>query len=253
MNEFYSICKEDADPENEYQMQNLGKQTIMAVIGKQVRGDWGESRSCQSQTFYKDTVPEDYDDAFVLKLTSVKPPYDLYKVLDYHLSYYINTNHGDKDRFLKQIKYVILPIIQKRKSLDVYMELITEWIKKNDMNTKNNKTADITLNIGDINAPTQFQLNSDNSSQSQEIYYNKEDIKELFELLKKDIEKINEEFKEEFQYEIESAIKQLNKGKDIRNRLFTIGSLIKEVGINLFANLLASPIYSLMKPFLGIK
>jgi hypothetical protein len=252
MNEFYSIAEEGREPENSLQLRNLGKQTVMGIIGKSIRGDWGERRS-QSQTYYKETTSEDYDFVFANKLTGSKPPYELCDVLDYHLAFYVNKNNGDALKFVKQIKYVVLPIIKKRKDKDAYIEIISEWINQHEMKPKpKEQKAIITMNIENINAPAQFQLNSDNSHQSQQISYSQDNIRELFDLLKKDIEKINSDLKDDFQLEIESALKQLNKGKGIGNRLLTIGTFIKDVGINTFANLVAAPIFELMKPALGL-
>ncbi len=252
MNEFYSISQENEKPQSVYQLKNLGKQTIMAIVGKPVRGDWGERHSYESQTFYRDTTAEDYDNEFVRKLMGIKPPYDLYKILDYHLNHYLTTKGGDKLRFIKQIRYVVLPIVKKRKNSDVCVELILDWINEIEMKKDNKKQSDFTLKIGEINAPTQLQVNSDNSTQKQQISYTKEDVKKLFDELKKDIESFNDELKEEFQIEIDSALKQLNKGKNIGSRLLTIGSLIKDIGISVFANLIASPIFEMMKPTLGL-
>lgn len=251
MNKFYSIAEEGREPDNEYQLQNLGRQTPMGVIGKSVRGDWGERRS-QSQTFYKETTSEDYDFVFANKLTDSKPLYELCGVLNYHFEFYVNNNNGDPLKFVKQIKYVVLPIIKKRKDKDAYIEIISEWIDEHEMKPKpKEQQANITMNIENINAPAQFQLNSDNSHQSQKISYSKENIQELFDVLKKDIEKLNSDSKEDFILEIEKALKQLKAGKDVKGRLLTIGSLIREVGINVFANLLAAPVFELMKPALG--
>ncbi len=252
MTEFYSINAENENPQNDYQLQNLGKQTIMAVIGKSVRGDWGEERNYQSQTFYRDTTSDDYDNAFANKLLDIKPPYDLQKILDYHLDFYLTKKHGDKLKFIKQIKYVVLPIIKNRKNNDIYVELILDWINEREMKKQKGKQSAITLKVENINAPTQFQVNSDNSSQTQQVSYTENNVREFFDELKKDIEVLNAELKDDFQIEIDNALKQLNKGNNINSRLLTIGSLIKEVGINVFTNLIASPIFELMKPILGL-
>ena len=108
------------------------------------------------------------------------------------------------------------------------------------------------INIGDINSPTQFQQGSDNSNQTQEIIYSQENINELFTLLKADFDKLSIDVREDLKSEIEYASKQLDKGKSVKTQLLNIGGLVKDVGINVFANLLASPIFEVIKPTLGL-
>lgn len=108
------------------------------------------------------------------------------------------------------------------------------------------------ITVGDINSPTQFQQGSTHSSQAQEITYSQENISKLFTLLKADIEKLNVELKEDLKSEMDYALRQLGKGKSIKTQLSNIGGLIKDVGINVFANLIASPIFEIMKPALGL-
>ena len=56
MNEFYSISQENQKPDDEYQLKNLGKQTIMMIVGRPSRRNyWGENESPQSQKFYIET------------------------------------------------------------------------------------------------------------------------------------------------------------------------------------------------------
>jgi small-conductance mechanosensitive channel len=102
------------------------------------------------------------------------------------------------------------------------------------------------------NATAQIQQNTNHSNQTQNLTYSKENIEELFSLLKSDLERLNEEQREELKLEIENAIKQLEKGKDIKSRLHTIGGLIKDIGIEVFVSLVASPIINSLKPILGI-
>jgi hypothetical protein len=253
MNEFYSISQENQKPDDEYQLKNLGKQTIMMIVGRPSRRNyWGETESPQSQKFYRDTNEEDYDRLFANKLLKCRPPYDLEKILDYHLNYYVEIRKGEKLRFLNQIKFVILPIIKEKNNKEIYDELITNWLENNNMTTKKEKAAKVNLKIRDINAPMQIQMNSDNASQSQQISYDKDDILELLNLLKQDIENLNTDSKEDFELEIENAIKQLNKGKKVETRLLTIGSMIKEIGIGIFVNLVSSPLFEIIRPILGI-
>jgi hypothetical protein len=108
------------------------------------------------------------------------------------------------------------------------------------------------ISIGDINSPTQFQQGSNHSFQTQEIAYAKENINELFVLLKSDFDKLSINVREDLQSEMEYASKQLEKGKNVKTQLLNIGGLLKDVGINVFANLIASPIFEIIKPALGL-
>jgi hypothetical protein len=109
-----------------------------------------------------------------------------------------------------------------------------------------------TIHVGDVSSPIQIQQNSSNSSQTQNIEISQAEFNEFANMLKKDIQHLGNEHKEEFNTEIEYAQKQLAKGKSISVQLKNIGGLIKDVGINVFANVLASPIYEMLKPFLGL-
>jgi len=246
MNEFYSIPENNKELVNEYQIRDLGEKRISMILGSSSN----RGRESSSSKIYKKVTTEDYDIQFARKLTTFKPPYDLEKVLDYHLSYYVNSGN-QKEKFIKHIKYVIIPIVEKRKQNKIYIELITNWIN-HKMGEKKEETGNIILKTGDINSPLQVQINSDNSTQSQTIKYSNEDIFKLFEFLKNDLHKIENDLREDLQTEIENASKQLDKGNDIKNRLLTIGGLMKDVGIGVFTNLIASPIYQMVKPHLGL-
>lgn len=256
MNEFYSICTDGEDPKDEYQLKNLGNQVVSSIISIPVSGEWN-SRGCYRRIKnYKKTTSEDYDKLLVNKLTRIKPSYDLYKILDYHLKYYLSKNDGDKSRFLDQIKYVVLPIIRKKKDNDIFIELISEWIT-NQKPKIQDKQSNSNISIGEINAPTQITVNSDNSLQYQQLSFSKEDIIEFIQELKKDInsskEELKTELKDEFQNEINNTLKQLNNNEDVSGRLLTIGTLIKDVGIGVFTNLISSPIFEAMKPLLELQ
>jgi hypothetical protein len=108
-----------------------------------------------------------------------------------------------------------------------------------------------TISLGD-NSTAQIQQNTTNSNQSQQINYSKENIAELFNLLRQDLIKLNSEQADELKTEIENAVKQLDKGKDIKTRLLTIGGIIKDIGIEVFVGLASSPIASMLKPLLGL-
>jgi rRNA maturation endonuclease Nob1 len=108
------------------------------------------------------------------------------------------------------------------------------------------------ITLRDINSPTQFQQGTKKSTQMQEIKQASEDIKELFNLVQADIKNLSINIQDEFKSEINYAVRQLEKGKDITTQLLNVGNLIKDVGINVFANLLASPIFEILKPSLDL-
>jgi hypothetical protein len=250
MNKFYSISEANTEPINSYQLKNLGEQTISMIFGSSSRGGFYGERESSSNAIYRKVTSEDYDTQFANKLTSINPPYDLENILNFHLNYYLSQNNV-KETFIKHIKYVIIPIVEKRKNSNTIVELITIWIN-HQMGKRKENIGKITLKTGDVNSPIQFQINSDNSSQSSSIAYSNDDISKLFTLLEKDLVKLKKVDSEDLLSEIKSAKKQLEKGKDIKTRLLTIGELIKDTGIGVFTNLVSSPIYELVRPLLGM-
>lgn len=246
MNEFYSIGEETSEPKDSFQLKNLGTKKPFITIGG--RRSWDGSIN-DSETFYTNISTEDYDRLFVDKLTKIKPPYEINKLLDYHLKYYLSKNIGLKDKFLKHVKYVVIPEVKKKKDKEVYTDLINEWLKENTEPMKDNVNK---LNIGDINAPTQIVIDSNGAVQNQTVNYSSESILELFELIKADLKNMESDLKDELLIEVENATRHLQNNKDITSRLKTIGVLIKDIGINVFANLAAAPLYDHIKPLLGM-
>ena len=253
MNNFYSIKGISDCLEHRYQLKNLrdtrqGMSTGVygrdSFSGRDIK--WSDSSSIKINS-------RDYDNLFVQTLMNINPPYDIEKFLDYHFKYFINKEEGEAEMFLKQIKYVVLPIVQKRKNNEVYLELINKWLEEKGMNFNNKSKNNMTIiKIGDVNAPMQIQQNVNGSQQTQQINYSKENITELFSLLRKDIEKLNTDLSDEFKTEMDYAIKLLNKDKDIKSPLLNIGSLIKSVGVSVFSNIFSSPIIEIIKPWLGL-
>jgi hypothetical protein len=252
MVEFYSIDINGRELKSLYQLPNLGDECASVTIGKRRNEFWGSNGTPPSKTYHRKVVPEDYDRNFVYMMIAIKPPYEIDNFINFHLNYYLSIQNSSKDKYIKHIKYVILPIVKEIKDKAVYVDLINEWVEKNDVINNHEKAPIMSIiNTGDIHAPVQFQQGVSNSKQTQEINYKTEDIKELFLSIKKDIETLNTSIVNEFSTEIEYALKQIEKGKDIKPQLKNIGQLIKDVGINVFANLVASPIYESIKPLLG--
>ena len=255
MNPFFDISKEKDLPAESHQLRDLGNQRIYASFGKRTRGEWGERGTYQSSNVYTDVTTADYDNQFISKLVRVRPVYEMDKLINHHFNYYISQNPQQKKEFLKHMRYEIFPALRKRTSNEAYIQLFEEWL--DNQSPKPNKdtmpnTVNNTINVGNVNAPTQFQQNSDHSVQTQQNHYQKEQIKEAFELLSRDIQNVNEQIRNDFAIEMDYAIAQLEKDKDIKPQLLSIGSLMKDVGINTFANLLAAPVYEFIKPFLGL-
>jgi hypothetical protein len=249
MNEFYSIAKEGTEPQNDFQLQNLGTRTVRAIIGKPVRNSiWGNDNEPRSQTFYRDTTSEDYDGLFACKLIECRPPYKLSEIIDYHFKFYTTQTKGGREKYIMQIRYVVLPMIKKRKNTEVHVELIEEWLDK----MAKKKKSPTNIKIGNINAPAQFLVNSDNSNQTLKIAYRENDVKDLLKNLRLDSEKLGGTLPEEFADEIEKTLKQLEGNKNVKGRLLTIGEMIKDVGIGVFTNVISTPAFEALKPFLGL-
>lgn len=251
MNKFYSIKGISDCLEHPYQLKNLGKTRNGMSIGVYGRDSFSGRNIKWSDSSYIKITSKDYDNLFAETLTKISPPYHVDRFLNYHLNYFITKEQDEKKEFFKQIKYVIIPIIQKQKNNETYIDLINQWLDENGMNdiTKNKNMT--IIKTGDVNAPLQIQQNVNNSQQTQDISLSK-NITELFSLLRKDITKFDKDIADEFNIEINYASELIKKDKNIISPLRNIGTLIKSVGINVFANLIASPIFETIRPFLGL-
>ncbi len=253
MNPFFDISDDEDLPDNELPLKNLGNQQIYATIGAR-RGSefWGTSGT-SSKTFYENTTPGHYDRQFAYKLQKWKPIYDIDRLIEHHYKYYISI-HKQGDEFLKHMRYVILPMLKKQRNTDVCIDIFEQWLQKQiPLGTHNfNTVTNNTINVGSINAPTQFQQNSDHSVQTQNTHYQKEDVKTAFELIQQDIQHLNEQIRKDFAMEMDYAMIQLERNKEIKPQLSNIGTLIKDIGIGTFTNLLAAPIFELIRPHLGL-
>lgn len=256
MNHFYDISSNENLPDESLQLRNLGSQRIFMITGGRRKSDYWGTSGTESKYHYTDTVPEDYDEQFVLKINNWKPVYELEKLVDYHYQWFTKDNVSGHDIFLKHMQYVILPKLKKRKDNDTRVELFEQWIKmkepKKTMSEENQLITNNNIYMGDIHAPIQFQQSSNHSTQTQNNQYGREDIKALFETLSKDIQNVNEQIRDDFSLEMNYALTQLGKNKEVKPQLLNIGLLIKEVGLGTFTNLLASPIFEVIKPHLGL-
>lgn|GEM_PF-1051298 len=130
MNDFYDISEQRVVEADSMQLENLGDQQILAVIGKTARGGWGE-REYTSKTYYTATKPGDYDELFASRISGIKPPYETENLLEHHFRYYTSRFPENRNKFLQHIRYVILPLLKRRK-LDVYIDFLKEWLAKKD-------------------------------------------------------------------------------------------------------------------------
>ena len=234
MNTFYTISKEVQEV-HEFEITHLGD-----VIGhNQV---YNANGSIRIEKVYKPAKPAEYDMMFRKVMYSLNPIFKVPLFLDYHFERY----SGKSEEFISQIKYVILPLVDRgnRKS---YAKIIQDWL-----DSKNPKIEEknYMITTGDVNAPIQIQQNSSHSSQVQKIQQSTERIDELFALIRKDIENLNREIREDFELEMNYAVKQLSKEKDIQPQLLSIGELIKNVGLPIFTGLTSSGLFEMIKPYL---
>ncbi len=171
-------------------------------------------------------------------------------LLNFHLDYY----EGDKNEFLAQIKYIILPLIKKEKNKEGRVDLVKDWLSQKGpkQNQATQHIYNYNIKTRDINAPTQIQQNSDNAVQNQNLNYNEAIVKELFKVLEADIERLSTNIKEDFSSEMSYALNQMKKGKDIKGQLLNLGALISNVGLPFFVNLISSGAFEVMKPYLGL-
>ncbi len=252
MNKFYSIGEEDKEVQNEFQLKNLGKRKVVGQTRPDPESFYktGIDRRIP-QDVYGDIVDTDYDQAFVWKITLCKPSYKALELLNHHYLYFKENVDYEGAEFIKHIRYVVLPILNKWRGFEVQKQVLNDWLAEIEL-SKRKKEIDVNMSFGDINAPSQFQVGSPGASQNQAVKYKNENVLELFRMLQSDLDKLEDDLREDFKIEIDNAIRQLNRGKDISSRLLTIGGLMKDVGIGTLTNLIASPVFEVMKPYLGL-
>jgi hypothetical protein len=251
--EFFAISKEKEKVENDFELMNLGDQRVFMITSKRVRDDWGYSKNYVSETSYTNTHSGDYDNSMASKLHYYDPIYELGNILDYHLEYYLTERNGDKNKFIKHIKYTIIPIIKKGNNnhKEECIELVLEWINAHTQsNIKMNTPSKIEVKGSFNNSPILIQNNSDHSNQSLQV--TNEQIDSFLKLLKEDLENIKSDIKDELLDEISKAESNLSKGKNISSRISTVWSLVKEIGVSLFSKTTASLIFETIKVPLGL-
>lgn len=256
MNAFYDISTDQNLPDSNLQLRHLGTQRIFAMTGRSRGSDFWGTRGTDSTTHHTPVVAEDYDNLFASKINGWKPVYDIGKLLEHHYQYFIKTSKREPENYFDHIRYVILPKIRRRESNEAQIELVQKWLNSKDSKAVEQVASKVvnnnTIKFGDVHAPIQFQQNSSHSTQIQNNHYHKEDVKTAFDLLSRDLQNVDAQIRADFELEMDYALKALEKGKDIKPQLLNIGSLVKDVGMGVFTNLAASPIYELMKPYFGL-
>jgi hypothetical protein len=143
MNEFYEIADDGTEPQNEYALKNFGDRIFSMAVGRRERGDFGQ-HVYKSTRIDRPVVKEDYDNSFGYKILRTSPPYEADKLLDYHFSFFVSKNgKKDAEKFIKHIRYVILPEIQKRDSKKVYTEIVSNWIEDKAKKSSNFFDSDL--------------------------------------------------------------------------------------------------------------
>lgn len=234
MNTFY-VISEEGQQTNEFDIQYFGDVIGHNQVYKAGGGSIGLKRVSKPAT------SAEYDMKFRALMYTIKPIYKIPSFLDYHLEKYT----GNPNEFISQIKYVILPQVE-RGNRPSYAKIVQDWL---DEKNPKYESKSYMISTGDINAPIQIQQNSDNSSQVQKITYSKENINDLFGLIREDIKNIDKEIREDFDLEMNYAVKQLSKEKDIQPQLLSLGELIKNVGLPIFTGLTSSGLFEIIKPF----
>ncbi|MCS3797860.1 hypothetical protein [Niastella sp. OAS944] len=121
---------------------------------------------------------------------------------------------------------------------------------ENDVTTAPSHVQHNSITLENVYSPVQLLQASTHSSQHQVAQQSPEVIIDFLEKLEKVIIQLESSFQSEFQMEIDYARKQLKRSNPVIQQLKNIGNLMKDVGVNVFANLIASPIYETIKPLL---
>jgi hypothetical protein len=232
MNRFYVVSKDEQEVNNEFEIRNFGDKIAHPRVS-------ATGSSINIDKVFKPATDNDYDKKFRELIYLIKPIFKVIQLLDFHLENY----NGSKDEFISQIKYVILPKIKPS-----YKKIIEDWL---EMKKPNTESINYNISMSNINAPVQIQQKSDNATQTQNITYCAEDIKELFSRIQADINNFDVQIREDF--EMNYAIKKIEKGNDIKPQLLSLGSLITNVGLPVFTSLTSSGLFEVLKPLFGIK
>ena len=154
MNDFYDISPEAHQPENSLQLKHLGPKQHVATFGIPKRTAYGE-RSYSSHAIKRDTVTGDYDRAFANMIYKTNPAYDIEVLLNHHYNKFIETNSDGHKVFLRHIKYVVMPLLEKHKQHKVYVDLVNEWLDEKREGQSALKKV-VNLDIDQVKSETTF-------------------------------------------------------------------------------------------------
>jgi hypothetical protein len=129
MNDFYDIAPEAQEPNNSLQLKHLGSTQHMVTISIPKRNDYSK-RSYSHHTIKRDTVAGDYDNLFANLIYKTNPPYNVELLLSHHYNKFLETTPDRHKLFLRHIKYVIVPLLEKNKQHKVYVDLVNEWLEE---------------------------------------------------------------------------------------------------------------------------
>jgi len=263
MNPFYDIAKE-GEAQSAYQLENMGKQKEFIRIGKSRRrsdywGDtsdfWGRGSQTESKAYYSEVTLEDYDRLMARHIVQTKPAYDVEALLDHHAGYFTASGAGTLALFIKHIKFVVLPFIEKHYNKEnqkrEYVAIVNEWLQQKENTMTAKQEGSIHISIGD-HANAQVQVNSEQSHQYQKTGLDKDGVLQFFALLTEAIKGNTEQVAGNIRYEVEAATNDVNAGRPIATRLHAIGGFLKSLGGNVLANVAAAPIFEVVKPYLGL-
>jgi hypothetical protein len=153
-------------------------------------------------------------------------------------------------------------VISKTKNelLEILIKLANKFpnLGSSYMKKENQEKAQQIINNNILGGNNQVGGFGDNQNQQMTInnQVDNQKISEFLTLLKTELEKekanLPIEAVEDVLSEIAYAEKQLTKNRDVKSQLKAIGGFIGNVGTNVLANVIASPIFEVMKPFLGL-
>lgn len=257
--EFYSVAEEGQEPKDEFQLKHMGERRSWLSFGKnKSRNNYGDIESNwhtlpdDAKRIYKSIDQGSYDLQFIEKMLKIRPVYNIVKLVEYHLSYHTSIG-GDRRTFYFHVKYEILGHIQKWGVLSLQAEVLKDWLQHTFANS-NFPNAPImhSININNNQGPVQLQIDSDNSTQNINSGASLEELKMFLLQLKNITESLTKEQSQALVPEINSALMDINSNKQVEpSTLSKIGGLLKDIGVNVVANLIATPIPDAISSLFG--
>lgn len=130
MNGFYDIAPEAHQPDNSFQLRHLGLKQHVATFGiLNAMIMVSDHIATHNQTRYR---CRRLDGLFANMIYKTNPPYDIELLLNHHYNKFIEVNHNGHKLFLRHIKYVVVPLLEKHKQHEVYVDLVNEWLNEKE-------------------------------------------------------------------------------------------------------------------------